>query len=59
MTIIRDVNCSRQDFIFFVDRLATLLVEKALEVLPYSSRTVITPVGVEYHGKQSDAVVSS
>lgn len=59
MTIIRDVNSNRQDFVFFVDRLATLLVEKALEVLPYSSKTVVTPVGVEYHGQQSEALVSN
>jgi uridine kinase len=58
ITIIRDVNSSRQDFVFFVDRLATLLVEKALEVLPHSSKTVVTPLDVEYHGQQSDALVS-
>ena len=58
ITIIRDVRSSRQDFIFFVDRMATLLVEKALEVLPCSSKSVVTPVGVEYFGKKVDASVS-
>jgi uracil phosphoribosyltransferase len=59
LTIIRDVHSSRQDLIFFVDRLATLLIEKALEVLPCSPKSVVTPVGVEYHGKKVDPSVSS
>lgn len=57
MTILRDRNCSRQDFIFFVDRLSTLLVEHALQRVPYLSRTVVTPLGVETPGKQLDVTV--
>jgi uridine kinase len=54
-TILRDRTTTRQDFIFFMDRLATLLAEKAQEHLPYIPKTVVTPVGVETHGKQLDA----
>lgn len=58
MTILRDAQTNRGDFIFFTDRLATLLVEKATEELPFRAKTVITPVGVEAHGKQVDVPVS-
>ncbi|KAF7771557.1 hypothetical protein Agabi119p4_5868 [Agaricus bisporus var. burnettii] len=54
-TILRDKKCSRQDFVFFVDRLSTLLVEYALQHLPYVPKTVVTPVGIEAPGKQLDA----
>lgn len=49
---------SNQDFIFFIDRLATLLVENALEQLPYRRKTVITPEEVESRGTVLDTAVS-
>ncbi|KAF9445468.1 armadillo/beta-catenin/plakoglobin [Macrolepiota fuliginosa MF-IS2] len=55
LTILRDRGCSRQDFVFFVDRLSTLLFEHALQHLPYVPKTVVTPVGADSHGKQLDA----
>ncbi|EED79844.1 predicted protein [Postia placenta Mad-698-R] len=54
-TILRDNSTRRGDFIFFVDRLSTLLVEKAMELLPYRQKTVVTPCEVAYHGKELDA----
>lgn len=42
-TIIRDINTSRHDFIFYADRLATLVIERALNELPYEDRVVTTP----------------
>ncbi|KAG6899300.1 hypothetical protein C0993_011462 [Termitomyces sp. T159_Od127] len=54
-TILRSKTTSSQDFIFFVDRLSTLLVENALQFLPYKLKAVTTPTEVEYHGKQLDA----
>ncbi|KAI0064778.1 armadillo/beta-catenin/plakoglobin [Artomyces pyxidatus] len=54
-TVLRDKTSSRQDFIFFVDRLATLLIEKAMEKLPYRDKKITTPVGVETTGKIIDA----
>jgi uridine kinase len=56
-TILRDQTSTRQDFIFFTDRLATLLVERAMEQLPYREVTVETPVGVQSKGKAIDVEV--
>jgi len=53
-TILRDKDSTRQDFIFFVDRLATLLMEKALELLPFRSKMVMTPTGEESIGQELD-----
>ncbi|EGO24178.1 hypothetical protein SERLADRAFT_448951 [Serpula lacrymans var. lacrymans S7.9] len=53
-TILRDETTSRQDFIFFVDRLATFLIEKAMEHLPYRPKFVTTPTGSESCGKELD-----
>jgi uracil phosphoribosyltransferase len=50
MTILRDQSTERGDFIFYADRLSTLIVEKALTILPQQSRTVHTPVGCPYDG---------
>ncbi|KIM80473.1 hypothetical protein PILCRDRAFT_9652 [Piloderma croceum F 1598] len=54
-TILRDESATRQDFIFFVDRLATFLMEKAMEQLPYRPKTVTTPVDATTTGKELDA----
>ncbi|KAI0033078.1 armadillo/beta-catenin/plakoglobin [Vararia minispora EC-137] len=54
-TILRDKDTTRQDFIFFSERLATLLMEKAMEKLPYRDKLVETPVGVKSMGKTIDA----
>ncbi|KAJ3506644.1 hypothetical protein NLJ89_g6762 [Agrocybe chaxingu] len=54
-TILRDKTTGRQDFVFFIDRLATLLVEHALQHLPYAPKIVTTPVGEQPHGKKMDA----
>ncbi|KAG7451188.1 armadillo/beta-catenin/plakoglobin [Guyanagaster necrorhizus] len=54
-TILRSADTLRQDFIFFVDRLSTLLVEYAMSLLPHAPKTVMTPVGVLSQGKQLDA----
>ncbi|KAF9533822.1 armadillo/beta-catenin/plakoglobin [Crepidotus variabilis] len=55
LTILRDKTCPRQDFIFFSDRLSTILVEHAFQHLPYIPWTVTTPVGVDSTGKKLDA----
>ncbi|RDX57400.1 armadillo/beta-catenin/plakoglobin [Lentinus brumalis] len=51
-TILRDRTTTREDFIFFTDRLSTFLSEKALEYLPCAKKDVTTPVGATYAGKQ-------
>ncbi|KAH8118222.1 armadillo/beta-catenin/plakoglobin [Phellopilus nigrolimitatus] len=50
-TILRDKNTPREDFIFFVDRLSTFLMEQALVFLPFRPKTVMTPTGAEAQGK--------
>ncbi|PFH53005.1 hypothetical protein AMATHDRAFT_1730 [Amanita thiersii Skay4041] len=54
-TILRSKGTLRQDFVFFVDRLATLLVEHSLQHLPYAPHKVVTPVGVDVKGLKLDA----
>ncbi|TFK50123.1 armadillo/beta-catenin/plakoglobin [Heliocybe sulcata] len=54
-TILRDETTAKQDFIFFVDRLATLLIEAAVELLPFRPKSVETPCGVEAPGKELEA----
>lgn len=58
-TILRNKNTSKQDFVFFTDRLSTLLVEHALQLLPHVPKTVMTPTGAEAHGQKIDAQVST
>ena len=53
----RDAATSRQDFVFFADRLATLLAEHTLQFLPFVPKTVTTPVGVDYEGQELNAEV--
>ncbi|KAF9907533.1 hypothetical protein EC991_010829 [Linnemannia zychae] len=49
-TIIRDFETSRHDFIFYADRLATLVIERALNELPYETHVVETPTKKTVHG---------
>lgn len=58
MTILRDRTSNREDFIFFVDRLATVLAEHAMENLPYVDQEVVTPTEETYEGKKLEANVS-
>ncbi|KAI0368662.1 armadillo/beta-catenin/plakoglobin [Pilatotrama ljubarskyi] len=51
-TILRDRTTSREDFIFFTDRLSTFLSEKAVEFLPFKDKIVTTPVEAKYMGKE-------
>jgi hypothetical protein len=55
---LRDRTTSREDFIFFTDRLATILVEKAMELLPHTIQEVVTPIQQTYMGRKLDAHVS-
>eukprot|EP01080_Neovahlkampfia_damariscottae_P002794 gene2794-4202_t len=49
-TIIRNQDSSKQDFLFYSDRIIRLAVEKALNFLPFENQTVITPTSEEYSG---------
>lgn len=50
LTMIRDKNTARADFIFYSNRIIRLLVEEGLNHLPVVAHTVTTPVGKDYTG---------
>ncbi|KAJ2663436.1 Uracil phosphoribosyltransferase, synthesizes UMP from uracil [Coemansia sp. RSA 1200] len=50
MTIIRDKNTKRGDFVFYSDRVIRLLVEEGLNYLPVVEKTVTTPMDVPFQG---------
>ncbi|KAF5524696.1 Uracil phosphoribosyltransferase [Colletotrichum aenigma] len=50
LTIIRDKNTERGDFIFYSNRIIRLLVEEGLNHLPTVEHDVTTPVGRTYSG---------
>jgi len=49
-TILRDANTQRGDFVFYSDRLVSLLIEQALSYLPYVEKEVETPTNSFYRG---------
>lgn len=50
LTMIRDKNTQRADFIFYSNRIMRLLVEEGLNHLPVNTHTVTSPVGKDYAG---------
>lgn len=50
LTMIRDRNTDRADFIFYSNRIIRLLVEEGLNHLPVVPHTVTSPVGKDYTG---------
>jgi len=50
LTMIRNKNTQRADFIFYSNRIIRLLVEEGLNHLPVVEHTVSTPVGRSYSG---------
>lgn len=53
-TVIRDRNASRDDFVFYSGRIIRLLVETALDMLPFEACAAETPVGARYDGLRFD-----
>ncbi|CAG8449882.1 2114_t:CDS:10 [Funneliformis mosseae] len=51
-TIIRDRNTKRDDFIFYTERLAATIVERALSELLFTKHEIITPLHMPYVGKR-------
>ncbi|GAA3747358.1 uracil phosphoribosyltransferase [Salinactinospora qingdaonensis] len=49
-TIIRDKNATREDFVFYSRRIIRLLLEAAIDLLPFDKHEVTTPVGETYQG---------
>lgn len=50
LTIVRDRNTQRGEFIFYSDRIIRLLVEEGLNHLPVVEKVVETPTGARYDG---------
>ncbi|KAI8818539.1 uridine-cytidine kinase 1-like 1 [Fimicolochytrium jonesii] len=55
LTIVRDRNTSRHDFIFYAERLSRVIVERSLVEVPFKPMEVTTPIGQVYHGAVSSA----
>merc|ERR1712166_247141 len=49
-TKIRDGQCTRDDFVFYSNRIMRLLVEEALAMLPFDPVQITTPTGSTFDG---------
>lgn len=49
-TIIRDRCASQADFVVYSGRIIRLLLEAAMDLLPFDEHEITTPVGVSYRG---------
>jgi len=58
-TILRDRTRKRDSFIFSADRFSRLLIEEALNFVPFSPQSAITPTGSEYKGTRINEKVCS
>jgi uridine kinase len=58
-TLLLDPATSREDFVFYFDRMVALLVEIACDFLPFASVEVTTPQKYVYAGLKKDADVSA
>lgn len=58
-TILRNTMTSAEDFIFYFNRLAAILVEMALDCHQYVPKTVTTPADDTYNGLKSAGKVSA
>lgn len=58
-TIVRNLATEQVDFVFYIDRLAALLVEKALDNHHFLPAQVITPQNLKYNGLRSTGKVSA
>jgi uridine kinase len=58
-TVLRNPATEQVDFVFYLDRLAALLVEKAMNYHHFLPAQVTTPQNVQYNGLQSAGRVSA
>jgi uridine kinase len=58
-TIINNPHTNEVNFIFYLDRMATLLIERAFDNLPFQAKTVTTPLDLEYKGLAVSRKVSA
>jgi uridine kinase len=57
-TILQDPETDGVDFVFYFDRVAALLIEKALDLAEYEQSTVTTPLSLPYHGLKPSGPIS-
>ena len=58
-TLLLDPLTDREDFIFYFDRMACMLVEKAFELQQFRLRQISTALGIEYMGMEPAGEVSA
>ncbi|KAI9045042.1 uridine kinase family protein [Aspergillus affinis] len=58
-TILQNPDTEQVDFVFYFDRLASLLIEKALDSAAYDPSFVRTPQGTTYNGLNPAGVMSA
>ncbi|KAF2755305.1 uridine-cytidine kinase-like protein-like 1 [Pseudovirgaria hyperparasitica] len=49
-TLLLDPNTDAEDYIFYFDRLSSILIERAVSLQPYDPITILTPQGNKYSG---------
>ncbi|KAK9855407.1 Phosphoribulokinase/uridine kinase [Penicillium brevicompactum] len=58
-TILQNPETEQEDFVFYFDRLASILIERALDMTTYVSANVETPQGNTYLGLHPKGAVSA
>ncbi|KAJ5779228.1 Phosphoribulokinase/uridine kinase [Penicillium paradoxum] len=58
-TILQNPKTGQEDFVFYFDRLASILIEKSLDMTSYISTTVETPQANTYLGLHPKGIVSA
>jgi uridine kinase len=58
-TLLLNQKTSSEDYMFYFDRVAALLVDKAVDLLPFTPKQVTTPQGYQYMGLNKSAEVSA
>uniref|UniRef100_A0A7E4W6D1 Uridine kinase n=1 Tax=Panagrellus redivivus TaxID=6233 RepID=A0A7E4W6D1_PANRE len=56
-TFIRNRDTPRDEFVFYSERLMRILIEYAINFIPYEDAEVVMPNGKNYHGKRRSAEV--
>lgn len=57
-TIVRNKECSRDDFIFYSQRLFRLLIEESLSMMPFEPFEIETPTGHAYQGTRTTSEIN-
>ncbi|KAJ4336873.1 Uridine kinase [Didymella glomerata] len=58
-TMLMDRSTSKEDFVFYFDRMVALLIETAVDFMPFTPRQVLTPQDNVYMGLKKEGDVSA